>query len=60
MSRPAKITYKTTNWRAYDQALRQRGSLTVWFDPSMHSGKPSCPADAAASKRTATRQFRPA
>ncbi len=35
MSRPAKITYKTTNWRAYHQALRQRDSLTVWFDPSM-------------------------
>lgn len=35
MSRPAKITYKTTNWHSYNQALRQRGSLTVWFDPSM-------------------------
>jgi hypothetical protein len=35
MSRPAKTTYKTTNWHAYNQALRQRGSLTVWFDPSM-------------------------
>ncbi|WP_172332452.1 transposase, partial [Mangrovicoccus sp. HB161399] len=35
MSRPAKTTYKTTNWQAYNQALKQRGSLTVWFDPSM-------------------------
>ena len=35
MSRPPKPTYKTTNWYAYNQALRQRGSLTVWFDPSM-------------------------
>jgi hypothetical protein len=35
MSRPAKTTYKTTNWHSYNQALRQRGSLTVWFDPSM-------------------------
>jgi len=35
MSRPAKTTYKTTNWKSYNQALRQRGSLTVWFDPSM-------------------------
>ncbi len=35
MSRPAKTTYKTTNWQAYNQALRQRGSLTVWFDPEM-------------------------
>ena len=36
MSRPPKTTYKTTNWQNYNQALRQRGSLTVWFDPSMH------------------------
>ena len=35
MSRPPKPTYKTTNWQAYNQALRQRGSLTVWFDPEM-------------------------
>jgi len=35
MSRPAKATYKTTNWRAYNQSLKQRGSLTVWFDPEM-------------------------
>lgn len=35
MSRPAKTPYKTTNWHSYNQALRQRGSLTVWFDPSM-------------------------
>ena len=35
MSRPAKTTYKATNWHSYNQALRQRGSLTVWFDPSM-------------------------
>ncbi|WOI33826.1 IS5 family transposase [Tritonibacter scottomollicae] len=35
MSRPPKTTYKTTHWKSYNQALRQRGSLTVWFDPSM-------------------------
>ena len=35
MRRPAKTPYKTTNWHSYNQALRQRGSLTVWFDPSM-------------------------
>jgi hypothetical protein len=23
--------YQVTNWPAYDAALRQRGSLTVWF-----------------------------
>lgn len=35
MSIPAKTIYKTTNWRDYNRALRQRGSLTVWFDPEM-------------------------
>ena len=23
--------HRVTNWSAYDAALRQRGSLTVWF-----------------------------
>jgi len=37
--------YKTSNWSGYNAALRQRGSLTIWFDPSMQweaepSGKP--------------------
>ena len=22
---------RVTNWKAYDAALRQRGSLTIWF-----------------------------
>ena len=35
MSRPPKPTSRTTNWPAYNQALKQRGSLPVWFDPSM-------------------------
>lgn len=35
MSRPPNTTYKTTNWRSYNQAPRQRGSLTVWFGPEM-------------------------
>ncbi len=33
MSKPAPPTYRTTNWRAYNAALRQRGSLLIWFDP---------------------------
>ena len=33
MSKPALPTYRTTNWRSYNAALRQRGSLLVWFDP---------------------------
>ena len=27
----AKQRHRITNWAAYDAALRQRGSLTVWF-----------------------------
>src|SRR5919202_3737501 len=27
----AKQRHRVTNWSAYDAALRQRGSLTVWF-----------------------------
>jgi hypothetical protein len=26
-----KQRYRVTNWAEYDAALRQRGSLTVWF-----------------------------
>jgi len=26
-----KQRHRVTNWAAYDTALRQRGSLTVWF-----------------------------
>jgi hypothetical protein len=35
MSIPAKTVYKTTNWHDHNRALKQRGSLTVWFDPTM-------------------------
>ncbi len=35
MSRPIPPTYKTKNWQAYNEALKRRGSLTVWFDPEM-------------------------
>jgi hypothetical protein len=35
MTRPASPSYRTTNWRAYNAALKQRGSLLVWFDPEM-------------------------
>lgn len=33
MSKPPPPTYRTTNWRAYNAALKQRGSLQIWFDP---------------------------
>lgn len=35
MSRPAPPPYKTRNWPSYNQALKRRGSLTIWFDPAM-------------------------
>ncbi|UWQ79229.1 IS5 family transposase [Leisingera sp. S132] len=35
MSRPTPPTYKIKNWRAYNEALKRRGSLTIWFDPEM-------------------------
>ena len=33
MSKLAPPTYRTTNWRSYNAALKQRGSLLIWFDP---------------------------
>lgn len=38
MSRPTLPTYKTRNWPAYNEALKRRGSLTIWFDPEMTWG----------------------
>lgn len=35
MSRPNTPTYKTLNWPSYNEALKRRGSLTIWFDPDM-------------------------
>jgi hypothetical protein len=35
MSRPTPPAYKTRNWPSYDEALKRRGSLTIWFDPAM-------------------------
>jgi hypothetical protein len=31
--REFKARYRVSNWREYDQALQERGSLTVWFTP---------------------------
>ena len=35
MSRPTPPTCKIKNWRAYNEALKRRGSLTIWFDSEM-------------------------
>ena len=47
MSKPTPTTYKKTNWPAYNEALKRRGSLTIWFDPEMKwdaapTGKRGC------------------
>ena len=49
MPKPAPPKYRTTNWSEYNAALKQRGSLTVWFDPAMQwlsapCGRPGRPA----------------
>lgn len=35
MSRWAPTKYKTTNWSSYNDSLKRRGSLSIWFDPEM-------------------------
>ena len=55
MSKPVPPTYRTTNWRAYNAAVKQRGSLLIWFDPEMEweaapsglRGRPATFSDAA-------------
>jgi hypothetical protein len=55
MSKPVPTVYRTTNWRAYNAALKQRGSLLIWFDPEMEwlaapsgrRGRPATFSDAA-------------
>ena len=55
MTKPVLVTYRTTNWRSYNAALRQRGSLVIWFDPETEwlaaprggLGRPATFSDAA-------------
>ena len=35
MSKPQSPKYRTTNWRDYNQALKQRGSMLLWIDKEM-------------------------
>src|SRR4028119_872846 len=49
MTKSSLPTYRTTNWRFYNAALKQRGSLLVWFDPKLEwvaapTGQPGRPA----------------
>lgn len=41
MPNPSSLRYRTTNWPAYNAALRRRGSLSIWFDPTVawHAAK---------------------
>ena len=36
MRKPNTPTYKTLNWPGYNESLKRRGSLTIWFDPEMN------------------------
>ena len=45
MSNWSPTKYKNTNWSSYNDSLKRRGSLSIWFDPEMTwvpppSGKP--------------------
>lgn len=35
MSSWTPTTYKNRNWAEYNLSLKQRGSLSIWFDPEM-------------------------
>ena len=35
MSSWTPTTYETRNWAEYNHSLKQRGSLSIWFDPEM-------------------------
>ena len=35
MSSWSPTKYKTRNWPSYNTALKQRGSLSIWFDPEI-------------------------
>ena len=48
MSKPTPARYRTTNWSAYNAALRKRGSLLIWLDKEMdwhapHEGRAGRP-----------------
>jgi hypothetical protein len=40
--KPAPRKYRTPNWKTYNEALKSRGSLLIWLDPTMNwHGQPS-------------------
>lgn len=55
MPKPTPARYRTTNWSAYNAALRKRGEMLIWFDKDMtwlaphdgRAGRPPVFSDAA-------------
>ncbi|WP_282603806.1 IS5 family transposase [Paracoccus sp. PARArs4] len=55
MPKATPTRYRTTNWSAYNAALRKRGEMLIWFDKDMtwlaphdgHAGRPPVFSDAA-------------
>ena len=55
MTRPEPARYRTTNWKSYNDALKQRGSLLIWLDKDLawlaprsgRTGRPPVFTDAA-------------
>ncbi|MBB1493395.1 IS5 family transposase, partial [Paracoccus sp. MC1854] len=48
MTRPEPTRYRTTNWKSYNDGLKQRGSLLIWLDQDMvwrapKAGRPGRP-----------------
>lgn len=48
MTKPEPARYRTTNWKSYNDALKQRGSLLIWLDKDMacmaiREGRPGRP-----------------
>ncbi|OTG90166.1 IS5/IS1182 family transposase, partial [Acinetobacter sp. ANC 3832] len=33
MNKPIPKIYRTTNWSSYNQALINRGNISIWFNP---------------------------
>jgi len=58
MSKPPKPKYRTTNWSAYNESLRQRGALLLWIDKDMEwAGVPSGKRGRSPSFSAAAIQF---
>src|ERR671926_262112 len=49
-----KQRHRVTDWAAYDAALRQRGSLTVWFTEEALAAWRAAPDHTTLSRRAAT------